>query len=102
MFNSPYTPSELTLTKIDNTVWVDNTTWASVIDSINQTEQISAEKITLNGEDLNERLIRIEKALQMPLRDVTMEQKYAELKELANQYNNMLESLCSWDTLKSL
>ena len=63
--------------------------------------RLEAGEIVLKGEDLSKRIERIEKVLQMPTRDVTMEQKYADLKALADQYSTMLDSLRTWDTLQS-
>lgn len=62
---------------------------------------IKVDRIELKGEDLGKRLTRIENVLQMPTRDVTMEEKYADLRALADQYNAMLESLRSWDILQN-
>ena len=57
-------------------------------------------KITWNGEDLNSRLERIEALLNIPTRDVTMEEKYKKLKELWEQYNKALAEYKTWETLK--
>jgi hypothetical protein len=57
-------------------------------------------KITWNGEDLNNRLERIETLLNIPTRDVIMEEKYKKLKELWEQYNKALAEYKTWETLK--
>lgn len=58
-------------------------------------------KIIHNGLDLDDRLERIEKMLQMPTRDAIMEEKYAELRELSEQYDNLLAQLKTFEMLKS-
>lgn len=56
--------------------------------------------IKWNGEDLNDRLKRIEAMLHIPTRDVTMEEKYSKLKKLYNEYSKALEEYKTWETLK--
>lgn len=56
--------------------------------------------VKINGVDLEERLSTIEKVLQIPQRDVTMESKYPKLAELYKQYMRELEKLKTWDALK--
>ena len=57
-------------------------------------------KVTINGQDLEERLSTIEKLLQIPQRDVTMESKYPKLKKLYEEYMRELDKLRTWDALK--
>jgi hypothetical protein len=57
-------------------------------------------KVKINGEYLDERLERIETLLHIPIRDVTMEQKYSRLKTLWQEYNQELEKYKIWETLK--
>ena len=59
-----------------------------------------AYKINWNGEDLNDRLKRIEAMLHIPTRDVTMEEKYKKLKSLWEQYHKALDEYKTWETLK--
>lgn len=56
--------------------------------------------IKWNGEDLNERLERIESMLHIPTRDVTMEEKYQKLKQIWDQYKTALEEYKTWQRLK--
>ena len=56
--------------------------------------------IKWNGEDLNDRLKRIEAMLHIPTRDVTMEEKYKKLKSLWEQYHKALDEYKTWETLK--
>lgn len=56
--------------------------------------------IKWNGEDLNDRLERIEAMLHIPTRDVTMEEKYKKLKSLWEQYHKALDEYKTWETLK--
>ena len=57
-------------------------------------------RIIHNGEDLNERLERIETLLQIPTRDVTMENKHPKLKKLWEEYNRELSKYRTWDAIK--
>lgn len=57
--------------------------------------------IVLNGECLNERIERIETLLNIPTRDITMEDKYPKLKELWAEYNRELAKYKTWDALKN-
>ena len=56
--------------------------------------------VVINGVDLEERLSTIEKVLQIPTRDVTMEAKYPKLAELYAQYMHELEKYRTWDRVK--
>lgn len=57
-------------------------------------------RVRINGEYLDERLERIETLLNIPTRDVTMENKYPKLKELWEAYNRELAKYKTWDKLK--
>jgi hypothetical protein len=57
-------------------------------------------RVRMNDEYLDERLERIETLLQIPTRDVTMENKYPKLKELYDAYILELEKLKTWDRIK--
>jgi len=57
-------------------------------------------KIKWNGEDLEKRIERIESLLHIPSRDVIMEEKYAKLKKLWNDYYIALEEYKTWERLK--
>lgn len=56
--------------------------------------------VVINGIDLEERLTTIETVLQIPTRDVTMEQKHPKLAELYKQYMHELEKYKTWDRVK--
>lgn len=56
--------------------------------------------IVVNGIDLEERLSTIEQVLQIPTRDVTMEQKHPKLKQIYEQYMHELEKYKTWDKIK--
>lgn len=58
-------------------------------------------KIKWNGEDLQERLERIETLLNIPTRDAIMEEKYEKLRTLSNQYKQALEEYKTWERLKN-
>lgn len=57
-------------------------------------------KIIHNGKDLEERLSVIEKILQIPERDVKLEQKYPNLKKLYDEYIKALSKARMWESLK--
>jgi hypothetical protein len=57
-------------------------------------------KIEWNGEDLHERLKRIETMLNIPTRDAIMEEKYSKLKKINDEYNKALAEYKTWETLK--
>jgi hypothetical protein len=57
-------------------------------------------KIEWNGEDLHDRLKRIETMLNIPTRDVIMEEKYSKLKKISDEYNKALAEYKTWETLK--
>ncbi len=57
-------------------------------------------KIKWNGEDLEERLERIENMLHIPTRDVILEEKYQKLKRLWSEYRTALEEYKTWERLK--
>jgi hypothetical protein len=57
-------------------------------------------KIEWNGDDLHERLKRIETMLNIPTRDVIMEEKYSKLKKINDEYNKALAEYKTWETLK--
>jgi|688.fasta_scaffold66754_6 hypothetical protein len=57
-------------------------------------------KIKWNGEDLQERIERIESMLHIPTRDTIMEEKYKKLKKLWNEYQTALEEYKTWERLK--
>lgn len=57
--------------------------------------------IEWNGERLQDRLERIETMLNIPTRDVIMEEKYEKLRNLSNQYKQALEEYKTWERLKN-
>ena len=57
-------------------------------------------KLILNDENIDERLKRIEDMLHIPHRNVIMEQKYDKLKKLWEEYNETLEAIKTWETIK--
>jgi hypothetical protein len=58
-------------------------------------------KIKWNGEDLQERLERIESMLHIPTRDAILEEKYQKLKRLWDEYHTALEEYKTWERLKN-
>jgi hypothetical protein len=83
-----------------------NTTWvtpSSEVMRINQTDPPTLEvtgNMVINGVDLEERLITIEKVLQIPERDVILEKKHPKLKKLYNDYINALEKYRTFEAIK--
>lgn len=56
--------------------------------------------ILKTGDKLSERLERIESLLHIPTRDVKLEEKYAHLRELWEQYTHELEIIKMFETLQ--
>lgn len=54
----------------------------------------------LNDENIDDRLKRIEYMLHIPSRNVIMEGKYDKLKQLWQEYNETLEAIKTWETIK--
>lgn len=59
---------------------------------------VSKDRI-LREESLSERLKRIETVLNIPTRDIEMENKYPRLKQLFEEYMQELEKLKTWERL---
>lgn len=57
-------------------------------------------KMVLNGIDLEERLKTIEEVLQIPERDVILEQKHPKLKKMYDEYIRTLKKYRTWESLK--
>ena len=55
--------------------------------------------IILRNESLSDRLERIETVLNIPTRDIEMEMKYPQLKQLFEKYMQELEKLKTWERL---
>ena len=55
--------------------------------------------IILRDESLTERLERIETVLNIPIRDIKMENKYPRLKQLFEEYMQELAKLKTWERL---
>jgi hypothetical protein len=56
--------------------------------------------MVINGRDLEERLDTIEKVLQIPERDVILENKHPKLKKLHDEYIKELSKYRMWETIK--
>lgn len=56
--------------------------------------------MVINGVDLEERLKTIETRLQIPTRDVIMENKHPKLAKLYKEYMKELEKYKTWDRIK--
>jgi len=86
------------------------TTWTTGTSSIpnetiriNQTNPPTIEvkgNMVINGRDLEERLNTIEKVLQIPERDVTLERKHPKLKKLYDDYINALGKYRTFEAIK--
>jgi hypothetical protein len=57
--------------------------------------------IIMNGEDLSDRLNRIETLLNIPTRNIEMEKEFPKLKQLWEEYNSELEKYKTWKRLKN-
>ena len=56
-------------------------------------------KVIINGENLEERLERIETLLSIPHRDIEMENEFPKLKTLWKEYSEELEKYKTWKRL---
>ena len=83
-----------------------NSTWVtpnSEVMRINQTNPPTLEvkgKMVINGRDLEERLNTIEKVLQIPERDVILEQRHPKLKKLYDEYIAALGKYRTFERIK--
>jgi len=57
-------------------------------------------KVVINDRDLEERLDTIEKVLQIPERDVTLERKHPKLKKLYDEYIHALGKYRTFEAIK--
>lgn len=57
--------------------------------------------LILNGDNIDERLKRIEALLHIPSRDTELENKYPKLKQIWEEYNKALDQYKIWETLKT-
>ena len=87
-----------------NTIWTTNTSVPnSEVMRINQTNPATIEvkgNMVINGRDLEERLETIEKVLNIPERDVTLEAKHPKLKKMYDDYIKELSKYRMWETIK--
>jgi hypothetical protein len=82
-----------------------NTTWSNSKDNVMVVSQNPPElevkgRLVLNGQDLEERLNTIEKVLNIPERDVILEQSYPLLKRKYDDYINTLSKYRMWESIK--
>ena len=56
-------------------------------------------KVIINGENLSDRLERIETLLNIPTRDIEMENEFPKLKTLWKEYSEELEKYKTWKRL---
>ena len=56
-------------------------------------------KVIINGENLGDRLERIETLLNIPTRDIEMENEFPKLKTLWKEYSEELEKYKTWKRL---
>jgi len=57
-------------------------------------------ELMMNGENIDDRLKRIEKMLHIPSRNIIMEGKYDKLNKLWKEYIATLESHTTWENIK--
>lgn len=75
----------------------NGTSWTSISTA---TPKVHAEEIMLKGQSLNERLEKIEILLNIPIRDVKMENLDKKLKQLNEEYMERLACLKTWCAIK--
>jgi hypothetical protein len=83
----------------------NGTTWANTADNVmvvsNNPASLEVKgRVKINGRDLEDRLDTIEKVLQIPERDVTLEKKHPKLQEMYYDYINALAKYRMWEAIK--
>lgn len=92
--------SFLTANGYNGTSWVSASPNPAVVVTNNPASLEVKGNIIHNGRDLEERLETIEKVLNIPERDVTLEKKYPKLKKLYDEYIKELSKARMWEELK--
>jgi hypothetical protein len=95
----------LTSTGSNGTTWTTgtgtiNTNPAITVKGTNPAELEVKGRMIINGRDLEERLDTIEKVLQIPERDVTLEKKHPKLKKLYDEYIQALGKYRTFEAIK--
>lgn len=67
--------------------------WTKITSSNTLTAGLAADKITLNGRDLEERLQKIEEGLNIIHRNYELETRWSNLKQLGDQYKKLEQEL---------
>lgn len=57
-------------------------------------------ELIVNGENIDDRLKRIEDLLHIPQRDIMIEEKYDKLKQLWQEYTETLKAIKTWEIIK--
>jgi len=103
----PTIPSGSLLTAGSNgSSWTTTTAYQHPTDAVmvvNQGDPPTLEvkgNMVINGRDLEERLDTIEKVLNIPERDVTLEAKHPKLKKMYDAYIKELSKYRMWETIK--
>ena len=83
----------------------NGTSWTNTKDNVMVVSQNPPElevkgRMVINGRDLEERLNTIEKVLNIPERDVILEQSYPLLKQKYDDYINTLSKYRMWESIK--
>jgi len=83
----------------------NGTSWTNTKDNVMVVSQNPPElevkgRMVINGRDLEERLNTIEKVLNIPERDVILEQSYRLLKRKYDDYINTLSKYRMWESIK--
>jgi hypothetical protein len=87
------------------TTGTSGTTWANPADNVmivsNNPASLEVKgRVKINGRDLEDRLDTIEKVLQIPERDVKLEEKHPKLKKMYYDYINELSKYRMWEAIK--
>ena len=102
----PNSGSLLTSTGSNGTTWTTTTAYQHPTDTVmvvNQGDPPTLEvkgNMVINGRDLEERLETIEKVLNIPERDVTLEAKHPKLKKMYDDYIKELSKYRMWEQIK--
>ena len=83
-----------------NGIW-SNTTFNADTSSVSISGTLSVSgDISANGESILTRIERIEQLVNIPTRNIDLENQYPRLKEIWEMYNRELEKYTNWEKLK--
>lgn len=99
--NNTYTIASITQPSLVTTAGFNGTSANPILTLNNSPASLDVRgEMMLNGRNLEERLDVIEKVLNIPERDVKLEEKYPKLKKMYDEYIKELSKARMWESLK--